>query len=59
MCNNDECLTDGDIRQVLQDGYLEIKAGYIDGRPFSALVIDTRSGEHLHFPYRDVMASLR
>ena len=59
MCSYEECLTDGDIRDILQDGWFVVKAGYIDGKPFSALVIDKRSGEHLHFPYRDVMTNLQ
>ena len=58
MCSIKECLTDGDIREILQDGCFRISVGYIDGRPFSAIVIDTRSGEHLHFPYKDVVFSL-
>ena len=58
MCSNKECLTDGDIRELLQDGCFMVKIGYIDNAPFSALIVDTRSGEHLHFPFRDVAYSL-
>lgn len=51
MCDIAECLYMGTIKSIMQNGVVEIKVGYIDSRPFSLLVIDSRSGEHLHFPY--------
>lgn len=59
MCDHIECLTDGDIRDLSSDGSFAVKIGYIDDKPFSAIIVDTRSDEHLHFPYNDVLPSLR
>lgn len=51
MCDLEICLTSGAISTVYEHDELRIMMGRIDGRPFSALLIDTRSNKHLHLPW--------
>ena len=59
MCNYPECLEG--VKFGPEGGVIQVGYGYIDERPFSVLIRDSRQGgqEHLHFPAADLEAFAR